>query len=128
MTDRVIGAITALSDAFRNRDLQAALACFADDPAATYAGSERGEVAVGPEALRELFGSIFERDEAYSWAIEQLWSSDRGDLQIVVAELTGMVHSSSGDTSTFPYRLSGVVRIEGHATWWLMCHGAEPVE
>jgi ketosteroid isomerase-like protein len=119
-------AISALSDAFRNRDLAAALDCFAEDPETIYAGSEQAEVAVGPEALRELFRRIFDRDEAYSWVTRQAWSSARGELLVVLAELTLTVHPDSGDTSDVPYRLSGVLRIEGNESRWLLCHGAEP--
>ncbi|MDQ1423521.1 MAG: hypothetical protein QOD72_1019 [Acidimicrobiaceae bacterium] len=128
MSNHVIDAIAALSDAFRRRDLEAALACFDDDPGTTYAGSERGEVAVGSDALRELLTRLFERDEAYSWAIERVWTSERGDLRIVMAELTGTVHLDSGGTERFPYRLGGVVRIEDDTGRWLLCQGAEPTD
>ena len=115
MSGVAINAIAALSDAFRNRDIEAALACFADDPSTIYAGSEQGEIAVGPEALRELLERVFDRDESYSWETDQLWESQQDDLHTVMAELTGTVHFNSGDSSPFPYRLSGVVRVENDA-------------
>jgi ketosteroid isomerase-like protein len=126
VTDQATTAIAALSEAFRRRDLEAALACFADDPGTTYAGSEQGEVAVGPNAIRELLARIFERDESYSWAAHQVWSSPRGDLLTVFAELTGTVHANSGGVDSFLYRLSGVLRIESDGSRWLLCHGAVP--
>jgi ketosteroid isomerase-like protein len=126
MTDQATAAIAALSDAFRRRDLEAAVGCFADDPGAIYAGSEQGEVAVGPEALRELLTRIFERDESYSWTTDHVWSSVRGDHLMVMAELTGTVHLSSGGTDCFPYRLSGVLSIDNDGSRWLLCHGAVP--
>jgi ketosteroid isomerase-like protein len=126
VSDVATKSITALSDAFRNRDIEAALACFADDPGTTYAGSEQGEIAVGPEALRELLKRIFDRDESYSWTTDHLWESQQDDVHTVMAELTGTVHFNSGDSSPFPYRLSGVVRVENDAGRWLLLHGAEP--
>jgi ketosteroid isomerase-like protein len=126
MTDNATAAIAALSDTFRRRDLEAAVGCFADDPGTTYAGSEQGEVAVGPEALRELLARIFERDESYSWEAHQVWSSLHGGLLMVMAELTGTVHFSSGGADCFPYRLSGVLRIENDGSRWLLCHGTVP--
>jgi ketosteroid isomerase-like protein len=121
-------AIAALSDAFRRRDLEAALACFADDPESTYAGSEQGEVAVGPDALRTLFAGVFARDEAYSWATHRVWAAARGDLHTVMAELTGTVHFDSGGAECFAYRVSGVIRVENGTSRWLLCHAAEPTE
>ena len=126
MSDRATTAIAALSDAFRNRDVEAAVACFADDRKATYVGSEQSELAVGPDALRELLARIFGRDEAYSWTTDELWSSERGDLCIVAAELTGTVHLDAGGTERFPYVLTGVLRMEDDTGRWLLCHGAEP--
>ena len=128
MSDHVSSAIASLSNAFRRRDVQAALACFADDPDSTYAGSEQGEVAVGPEAIRALLESVFARHEAYSWVTHRVWSSARGDLRTVVAELTGTVHFDAGGAECFAYRLSGVIRIENEVSRWLLCHGAEPTD
>lgn len=126
MSDVAVNAITALSDAFRSRDVEAALACFADDPGTIYAGSEQGEIAVGPEALRELLERIFDREESYSWTTDHLWESQQDNVHTVMAELTATVHFNSGASSPFPYRLSGVVRVENDAGRWLLLHGAEP--
>jgi ketosteroid isomerase-like protein len=126
VNDRVSSAIAALSDAFRGRDVEAALACFADDLDATYVGSEQGELATGPDELRELLARVFARDEAYSWATNSVLAWERGELWMVVARLTGTVHLDSGRTEHFPYLLSGVVRVENDVGRWLLCHGAEP--
>ena len=109
-------------------DIDAVVACFADDPSTIYAGSEQGEIAVGPEALRELLERIFDREESYSWTTDQLWESQHDDLHTVMAELTGTVHFNSGDRSPFPYRLSGVVRVDNDAGRWLLLHGSEPTK
>jgi ketosteroid isomerase-like protein len=126
VNDRVTSAITALSNAFRGRDLDAALACFADDLDATYVGSEQGELAIGPDELRELLARVFARDEAYSWTTNSVWAWERGELWMVVARLAGTVHRDAGGTEHFPYVLSGVVRVENDQGRWLLCHGAEP--
>jgi hypothetical protein len=95
-------------------------------PGTTYAESEQGEIAVGPEALRELLERIFDRDESYSWTADRVWSSARGDLHMVMAELAGTVQSDAATADLFPYRLSGVLRVENDASRWLLLHGAEP--
>jgi hypothetical protein len=55
-----------------------------------------------------------------------VWSSERGDLCLLVAELTGTVHLDAGGTERFPYVLSGVLRVDDDMGRWLLCHGAEP--
>jgi hypothetical protein len=126
MTDHATSAIIALAAAFRGRDPEQALRCFADDPGIVYIGSEPDELAVGPEALRELFTCIFRRDEAYSWTAQHVWSFAQADLHAVVAVLTGSTHRAAGTAETFPYRMSGVVRVEHGTARWLLCHAAEP--
>jgi len=86
----VAEALEALSRAFASRDVEAALACFADDDSVVYSGSEVGEVAAGRNELRSLFAALFERELAYSWDVTELWSSSRGDLAFVTAEAVGL--------------------------------------
>ena len=118
-------AVLALSEAFYARDVDAAVACFADHRRVAYAGSEACEVAVGPVAVRALLGRLFARDEAYSWAVERAHSAPCGDALAVLADLTGRAHSGAG-VEEFAYRLSGLVVHERGAWRWLLCHGAEP--
>jgi hypothetical protein len=82
----VAEALEVLSRAFSSRDIEAALACFADDDSVVYSGSEVGEVAAGRDELRSLFVGLFARESAYSWDVTELWSSSRGDLALVTAE------------------------------------------
>ena len=127
MNDPATDAIEVLSEAFRHRNVGQALECFTDDPGTTYAGSEAGEVAVGRQALHNLLQQIFARDEAYSWAPLQVWSSPLGDCRVVMAELTGRVHRPEGaHDEEFPYRLSGILRHDGGSWRWVLCHAAEP--
>ena len=55
----VVEALESLSRAFASRDVEAALACFADDDSVVYSGSEVGEVASGRDELRSLFAGLF---------------------------------------------------------------------
>lgn len=119
-------ALLALSEAFRARDLEAALACFVEEAAFTYAGSELGEVACGKEELRDLLGKVFSREVSYSWTPRQVWESSHGPHLLVLAELTGCVHTGL-DIEEFAYRISGVLGHDKEDRWrWLLLHGAEP--
>jgi ketosteroid isomerase-like protein len=118
-------ALDALSRAFASRDLEAALACFADDADVVYAGSESGEVAAGRDEIRRLLAGLFEREVSYSWDVTRLLSSSRGQLELVVADAIG--HSRGvGENEDFAYRLSGVLSREEDGWRWLQLHGAEP--
>jgi ketosteroid isomerase-like protein len=121
----VAEALEVLSRAFSSRDLEAALACFADDDSVVYSGSEVGEVAAGRDELRSLFVGLFARESAYSWDVTELWSSSRGDLALVTAEAVG--HSRNGNSGEdFAYRLTGVLSCGPDGCRWLQLHGAEP--
>ena len=121
----VAEALEVLSRAFASRDVEAALACFADDDSVVYSGSEVGEVAAGRNELRSLFAALFERESAYSWDVTELWSSSRGDLAFVTAEAVGHSHNTEA-SEDYAYRLTGVLSCGPDGCRWLQLHGAEP--
>jgi ketosteroid isomerase-like protein len=122
----VDAAVQALSAAFAARDVDAAMACFAAGDDIGYVGSERAETATGRRAVTELFGAVFARDEAYSWQITASTIREYGDHAYLVADAAGLVHTDAGQTSGFPYRISGLLcRADGR--WlWRHCQGSEP--
>lgn len=126
MTDKVaVAALAALSEAFATRDLGGALACFADDPAATYAGSEQGEIAIGASQLRALFTDLLSRPETYRFDEPKVRTSCHDSLTLVLADLAGHTDGPDGPED-FPYRITGVLRLDGGRWRWLQLHGSEP--
>jgi uncharacterized protein (TIGR02246 family) len=122
----VVAAVERLSVAFAARDAPAALACFVTDDGISYVGSEKGENAAGREAVQALFGTLFARDEAYSWQVTRALVREYDDCAYLFAEADGVVHTDAGATVAFPYRLSGVLE-ERDGRWrWRHCHGCEP--
>jgi ketosteroid isomerase-like protein len=115
-----------LSDAFRSRDLRAALSCFVTDDDISYTGSESGEHAHGAAAVAALFTDLFARPEAYSWDLHTATVHTAGRVAYLTCEATGHLHPDTGRDQTFPYRLSGLVQYTESGWKWRACHGCEP--
>jgi hypothetical protein len=129
-------AVDHLGTCFLRADVDAVLAAFAESGPVVYAGSERGEVAVGRSALRTLLGDVLSRDERYSWRAGEVHEVLDGDTVHLVAEAELTVHVPDGDAGwrpdeRLPYRLSGALQREGgpgRDAWrWRVCVGSEPV-
>jgi hypothetical protein len=121
-----IEAVRDLSDAFAARDLRAALACFAPGEDVGYAGSERAETAAGREALTTLLAGVFQRPESYAWTPTATTVHRNGTSAYIFTEAEGQSHTDTGETETFPYRLSGLVELVNGRWRWRHCLGAEP--
>jgi hypothetical protein len=118
-------ALATLSSCCETRDLEALLASFSEQPSATYAGSEQGEVATGRAAIRSLLNSLLQREAHYSFSFPSVLASPVGQGIWVVAEGTGQEITPEAVTP-FPYRVCGVLRYE-HPQWrWVVLTGAEP--
>ena len=115
-----------LSAAFAGRDLAAALDCFVSDDDIGYVGSEHGEAATGRAAVAGLFGTVFARDEAYSWEVTAVSVREYGDMAYLLAEANGLAHGDDGTLTPFPYRVSGLLQRVGDRWLWRHCHGCEP--
>jgi ketosteroid isomerase-like protein len=123
--------IHALGNAFGAGDVERVVDLFADGDV-IYAGSERGEVAVGRAQLRLLLADLFARDERYSWRVEQVHVVACRAGWLVLAEATLSVESLSpeeghSEPETSPCRISGLLE-EIAGDWrWRFCHTSEPI-
>lgn len=132
MTPERAGAIIdALGESFAVGDVDAVLGQFAATGEVMYAGSERGEVAVGHSGLRLLLTPLFERAERYSWRCDSVHLSACADGFVVLADATLFVDPWPGTLNgagreTFPYRVSGLLEDEDGSWRWRFCHGSEP--
>jgi ketosteroid isomerase-like protein len=122
-----LDAVHDLSAAFAARDLSAALACFAGGDIG-YAGSEKTEVAAGREAVSALLAEVFNRPEAYAWTPTTTTATVQrhGTQAYVFTEATGTIHTDTGETDSFPYRVSGLVELTDGRWRWRHCQGSEP--
>ncbi|GIF21463.1 ketosteroid isomerase-like protein [Actinoplanes tereljensis] len=119
-------AVQDLAAAFAARDLAAALACFAAGDDIGYAGSEKAETASDRPAVSALLGALFLRPEAYAWTTLSATVHRHGTQAYVFAEADGVVHTDTGKTETFPYRVSGLAELSNGRWRWRHCQGSEP--
>ena len=114
--------IDALFEALKTNQLDAAHACFIPDADAVLLGSEDGEIAIGPQAIRLFLSSLLERPGprfemsepvALSASGDTAWFA--GDAMVEVAEMR------------IPYRLAGVLVRRDHRWLWALFSGSEPV-
>jgi hypothetical protein len=130
--DEASDIIHALGEAFRAGDVDAVTAQFATEGDVIYAGSERGEVALGLADLRSLLADVFARDERYSWRCDAVRVASCAAGFAVLADATLFVEPYPDTTDgagrlTLPYRVSGLLESENESWRWRTCHGSEPV-
>jgi len=128
-TDGQRGALQAarrLADAFRARDLHAAMDCFVPDDDIAYVGSEPAESASGRAAVAALLTELFARPEAYAWDVRDASVFVKERVAYLSCEATGYVATAAGDEQSFPYRLSGLLEHTQSGWLWRACHGCEP--
>src|SRR5262249_32177788 len=114
--DRFLEAVAA-------RKLEAALAAFSGDPDCQLIGSEVGEEALGPAAIRRFFVEMFARPGTFTVSWQDRRASTNGDT----SWFSGVVEAKmSTSERRGPYRMTGVlVRRQGKWLWQLY-HGGEP--
>jgi ketosteroid isomerase-like protein len=122
----VLHAGSTLADAFRLRDLEAALACFVPDDDISYVGSEPGERADGAAAVTALLTELFARPEAYCWEVQAASVHTRAGIAYLSCETVGRVRTDAGHGESFPYRISGLLERTASGWLWRACHGCEP--
>ncbi len=126
-TDAVADILNDLCIAFSTRDLTGLLAQFADNPTATYAGSESGETATGRAALRILFDQLFARGPSYHFDFAPpIWSTISQRDVWVLADGTATENRPDREPETFPYRVTGVLTHQRHHWRWQLLTGCEP--
>ncbi len=126
--------LSALSAAFATRDTEGLLRLFSSTASVTYAGSERGEKATGPDGLRRLFSDLLARPTAYCFELADITFGDLAfgehtvdaGLVWVLADGDGTETAGDGATDTFAYRLTGVLAQEGAQWRWRVLAGSEP--
>jgi len=125
--------IHALGEAFRAGDVDAVTDQFVTEGDVMYAGSERGEVALGLVDLRSLLTDVFARDERYSWRCDAVRVASCSGGFAVLAEATLFVDPYPDTTDgagrlTLPYRVSGLLEHENETWRWRFCQGSEPTQ
>jgi SnoaL-like protein len=132
MTPEEAGAlIHALADAFAVGDVDAVIGQFATAGDIMYAGSERGEVAVGLTDLRLLLTDLFDRAERYTWRCESVHVTACAAGFALLADATLFIDprprtADATGEATLPYRVSGLLENEDGNWRWRFCHGSEP--
>lgn len=121
-------ALDRMAECFRDKDLEGLLALFSDRDSATYAGSEVGETATGPAALRTLLGDLLNRDATYTFTFGDVRAEQVGDAIWVLAEGTGHETSADATVETFPYRVCGLLVPERRGHCWVLLSGGEPTQ
>jgi hypothetical protein len=114
-----------LSDAFEARDLEVAMACFADAPDVMFAGSDADDYALGTDAIAGVLHDIFARDESYSWSVRTIEHADGGGFRIVLADITTTVRRAD-DVEVWPLQLGGVLQADGECWRWRNVSGVLP--
>jgi hypothetical protein len=112
----------ALFDALKTNRLDAALDCFVPEPDVALIGSEAGEIAIGPRAIRVFLSALLERPGPRFEMSEATGISVAGDTAWfagdAIVEVAGM---------RIPYRLAGVLVRRGERWLWTLFSGSEPV-
>lgn len=129
--DEAAAVVDALGDSFATGDVDAVTSRFAAGGEVMYAGSERGEVAVGLPALRLLLADLFAREERYSWRCESVHVSACASGVAVLADATLFVHPwpvrpDGLEPERIPYRVSGLLEEERGGWRWRCLQGSEP--
>ena len=119
----IFAAVDLFLEGVAAKRLEETLAAFSGDPDCTLIGSEAGEEALGPAALRSFFVAMFARPSTFSVAWRSRRASINGDTAWFWAEAEAQMSTRDGRGA---YRITGVlVRRDGRWLWQLY-HGAEP--
>lgn len=122
----VIETLGRLERAFAERDVDATLACFADDGAAY--GDDLGEHAHGHDELRLFFAEMFEEPFVMSWDVRDLWARRRGDVLWFVASTEAVLSYPEGLQERLPFQLSGTLSHDRRDGWLVeLFNGTQPV-
>ena len=121
----VLQAVDILLDHIANGRHRESLACFTGDPDAALLGSEASESAIGPEALRAFFATLYAQPYRVLFKLPDRRISAIGNVVWFSGE--GTYRLSTGDEEK-PYRLTGVLERRGDRWLWQLFSGSEPVK
>jgi NAD(P)-dependent dehydrogenase (short-subunit alcohol dehydrogenase family)/ketosteroid isomerase-like protein len=113
-TDIVDHLLHDLDARFRARDLEGVMALLSEDPALF--GSAATEVAYGRPGVQAFLEWLF-RGGAVGWTWERPFARRFGDVVWFVAVATRHLLPEDGAATSFPYRLSGVLREQAGSGW-----------
>ena len=86
-------------------------------------GSEPGELAVGPKALRTFFADLYAKPYRVLFSLPERRVSAAGNVAWITGEGT-YVLSTGGEPA--PYRLTGVLERRRDRWLWQLFSGSEP--
>jgi len=119
----IFAAVDRFLEAVAAKRLEETLAAFSGDPDCALIGSEVGEEASGPAALRGFFVGMFARPATFSVAWRSRRASINGDTAWFSVEVDARMSTSE---RSGPYRMTGVL-VRRHGRWlWQLYHGGEP--
>lgn len=113
-----------LNDGLARRDL-ALVDDFAAGADTLLVGSEVGEVARGRAGVAAHLKTLFDRPQTIAFAWREVEVSVHGHVAFLHAEGEVVVRGDDGETRR-PYRLTGVLVLQGGLWKWRLYHGSEP--
>ncbi len=119
----VLKAVDALLDAIANGQHRDSVAAFTGDEDAMLIGSEPGEIAIGPEALRTFFAELYAKPYRVIFTLPERRVSAMGNVAWLTGE--GTYRMSTGGEEK-PYRLTAVLERRQDRWLWQLFSGSEP--
>lgn len=119
----ILKAVDALLDHIANGRLQESVDAFTRDPDVALIGSELEEVAIGPEALRDFFTTLYAYPHRILFTLPDRKVSAFGHVAWFTGDGTYRL-STGGDEK--PYRLTGVLEWRRDRWLWQLFSGSEP--
>jgi hypothetical protein len=119
----VLSAVDILIDHIANGRHRETLACFTGDPDCALLGSDEGEAAIGPEALRAFFAELYARPDRVLLSLPERRISALGNVAWIAGEGTYRLSTSDEE---HPYRLTGVLERRDGRWLWQLFSGSEP--
>ncbi|CAB4689228.1 MAG: hypothetical protein F2667_01610 [Actinobacteria bacterium] len=122
----VLDAIRRLDDAFRDRDVDAAVACFS--PEGAFYGDDLVEHAHGADDLRSFLAEMFEEAYTIGWDVRDTWARRHGDVLWFVAEVRAVMSYEVGLMEHVPFRISGILRRHRGQWRFELFDGTQPAD
>jgi ketosteroid isomerase-like protein len=121
--EAVRSVLEHLADAIAARDLDRTMALFDDAPDTTLVGSEAGELALGPAAIRDHFARIYAGPAELRFAWGPMRIAASGGVAWLSTDAAVTVRPAG---AVLPYRLAAVLA-HGEEGWRLrLFAGSEP--
>jgi hypothetical protein len=119
----VLAAFNALVEHMANGRLNETMACFSDDADVALFGSEMADTAIGPEAIRAHFATLYAQPFRVLFELQPGKVSSQSNMAWLTADGT---YRLSTDDQRMPYRLT-VLMVRRADRWlWQLFAGSEP--